>query len=912
MLAGLKVRLRALLRKDQMDRELDEELLYHIEKQTDRNVANGMDPREARLAALRDFGGVEQMKEEVRDARGVRFVEEVLQDARFGGRMLRKNPTFTFVAVAVLALGIGANTAIFTLLDAVVLKSLPVANPEQLVLFTDTTGEGTSTGDPPEDEWSLFSYPVYQYFREHDEAFQELCAFRSGEARLAVRAEGASSGDTAERAQGHLVSGNYFEVLGVTATRGRALAPADDAPSAPPVAVVSHGYWRERLGSDAAVVGRVVSLNGTSFTVVGVMPEGFFGVRVRRSPDFWIPLAFQPGIEVQESYREDASVYWLNMLGRPKPGVTLDLAQASVNVALQQYLTAQAGADLTDERRQAIQGSHVQLASGSRGISGLRSRYREPLAILMAVVALILLIACANVGNLMLSRSLARRREILVRLALGARKGRLVRQLLTESLLLAALGGVLGVFIAQWGASALVGQVAQGSPVDITPDLKALAFTAGVSILAGILFGLAPALHSSRTELWSGLKESSNKTAEGRQRFSLASALVVAQVALSLVLLVGAAMFARSLLNLQSEDLGFRGENLLLVDVDPRIAGYKPEELPDLYTRVLDGAASVPGVRSVSAATYSPMSGNARSSNVSVQGYLPEQDEDVNVNHLFVGPKYAETLGLPLLAGREIGSKDTVGSPRVAVVNKAFADYFFKEQDPVGRHFCFGSDYEEKEAIEIVGVVGNAKYDEVREKPVRMAFQPMLQEQSRGNFLANLELRTAGDPLGVAPALRNAIARSDPKLPVVRVTSFSQQLEETLRQERLMAYLVAAFGVLALVLACVGLYGVMAQAVARRTNEIGVRMALGADSGAILRLVLGEVLLQVGVGMGIGLLGAAAAARVISSMLFGVGAIDPAAIVTALFVMFATAFLAGYIPARRATKVDPAITLRYE
>jgi predicted permease len=912
MFGGLKVRLRALLRKGAMDRELDEEFLYHIEKQTARNVAGGMDPREARRVALRDFGGMEQMKEEVRDARGVRIVEDVLQDMRFGGRLLRKNPVFALVAIAILALGIGANTAIFSLVDAVVLKPLPVAAPDGLVLFADTASEGTSMGDPMTGTWELFSYPVYTYFRQHDDAFQDLCAFRSGEARLAVRREGAQSADAAERAQGHLVSGNYFDVLGVTASRGRALTPDDDAPSAPPTTVISHGYWQEKLGGDPSAIGRVVVLNGTSFTIAGVMPEGFFGVRVRKSPDFWLPLAFQPQIELQDSYFEDPDAYWLTLMGRTKDGVTLERAEAGVNVLLQQYLTAQAGAEITDERRADIQGSRIDLSPGARGISGLRSRYAEPLMILMAVVALILLIVCANVGNLLLSRSLARRREILVRLALGARRGRLIRQLVTESLLLAALGGALGVLLARWGASALVALVAPGSPLDVAPDAKALGFTAGVSLLAGIFFGLAPALHSSRTELWSGLKESSNRTAGTRQRFGLSSALVVVQVALSLVLLVGATMFARSLLNLQSEDLGFRGENLLLVDVDPRIAGYKPEELTDLYQRLLERAGTLPGVQTATIASFSPMSGTNRTSNISLQGYVPQPDEDMHVSNMFVGPKYGETLGLPLLAGRDIGPKDTVGAPKVALVNQAFADAFFPGQNPIGRRFDFGSDFEEKNATEIVGVVGNAKYAGVRAKPVRMAYSAILQEQTRGAFLCNLELRTVGDPLQVAPSIRSAVAQVDPRLPVVRVTSFSQQLEETLRQERLMAHLVAAFGVLALVLACVGLYGVMAQAVARRTNEIGVRMALGAAPGRILRLILGEVLAQVGVGMAIGLLGAAAAARLISSLLFGVEALDPAAITLALFVMFTTALLAGYVPARRATKVDPAVTLRYE
>lgn len=844
--------------------------------------------------------------------RPTRLIEETWQDIRFGARMLRKNAAFALVVVVILTLGIGANTAIFTLVNAVILKPLPVANPEELVLFSDTPSEGTSLGDPPSGKWRLFSYPAYRYFREHNDSFQDLCAFRSGEARLSVRLEGEQASAGTARAQGHLVSGNYFAVLGANAVLGRTLTDEDDAAAARPAVVASYGYWRDKLASDTSVIGRSIVLNETAFTLVGVMGPEFFGSRVRRSPDFWLPLAFQPQVELQESYLNNDKAYWLNMMGRLKPGTGIREARASIAVLLQQFLTNQAGAQISDERRQGIQSSYVDLADGSRGISGLRFHYSEPLNMLMAIVALILLIACANVGNLLLSRSFARQREILIRLALGANRARLIRQLLTESVLLSALGGGLGVLFAQWGATALVKLVAPTSPLDIRPDAMVLGFTALVSLLAGILFGLAPALRASRVDITSGLKDKSAGSGGGRLRFGLATTLVVSQVALSLTLLVGAGLFARSLLKLERQDLGFNRNNVLLVDIDPRLGGYKPAGLNSLYQQLLDRLATVPGVQSVSLASYSPMSGNSRTSNISIEGYTPADDEDMVISHLLVGPRYSETLGLPLLVGREIGPQDTPAARKVAVVNEAFAESFFPGQNPIGRRFGFGDDSKKSGDIEIVGVVRDAKYESAREKPVRMVYRPILQEQNASAYMSNLELRTAGDPLLIAAEVRAAIAQVDNKLPIISVTSLGKQLDQSLAQDRLMAHLVSFFGALALVLASVGLYGVMAHAVGRRTSEIGIRMALGAERSSILWMVLREAMMQVGVGVAIGIPLALAAGRLIASMLYGVEATDPLTISIATVVMLSTALVAGYIPAYQATKVDPMIALRYE
>jgi len=838
-------------------------------------------------------------------------METLLKDIRYGLRGLRKRPAFTLVALVILALGIGANTAIFTLINAVLLKPLPVSHPEELVLFDDSPGEGTSisTGDPVAGQVHRFSYSSYRYFREHDPSFQELSAFRSGESRVSVRRPDAQTGGAAERASSHLVSGNYFAVLGVNALQGRVLTNEDDSPSAHPAAVISNDYWKQKLNGDTQVVGKSVLLNGAAFTIVGVMPPGFFGERVRRSPDFWLPLVFQPQIELRKSFLEDKTAYWLNMIGRLKPGTQIGQAQASVNTELRQLITDQVGAKLTDENRLAIQNTYARLTPGGRGLSGLRTFYARALRLLMVVVALVLLIACANVGNLLLSRAATRQAEISLRQALGASRARLVRQLLTESLLLAAIGGIAGVLLANWGVSLLVARVAASTPLDVKPDLSVLLFSVGISLASGVLFGIAPAIRATRTDLTSALKEKSTRGRTGR--FNLGSVLVVAQVAVSLVLLVGAGLFARSLINLQQEALGFNRENVLLATIDARLAGYKASELSAVYRQLYDRLSALPNVRSATMASYSPMSGTNSSSSVLVRGYTPRLGEDMDVSHVQIGPKYAETLGVPLLLGREIGLQDTAASTKVAVVNQTFAEFFFPGQSAIGRRITFNED-SDKDDLEIVGVIGDVKYDSAKEKAVRYVYQPILQLQDQQTFRNTLELRTSGEPLGLAVEVRAAISQVDEKLPVLSVTSLRLQTDDSLSQERLLAQLVSFFGLLGLVLSCVGLYGIMAHAVVRRTNEIGIRMALGAERRNIVWMVLKESLLLVGAGLVIGVPAAWGAAHLISSQLFGLNPSDPVTLSMAVVLLMLVGALAGYLPARKASRVDPLVALRYE
>jgi predicted permease len=689
------------------------------------------------------------------------------------------------------------------------------------------------------------------------------------------------------------------------------LTPDDDQPNATPAAVMSYRYWEQELNRDPSIVGQTFVLNGANFTVVGITPQEFFGVRVRKPPDFWVPLAFHPQVELRKSFLDDNQVSFLMLVGRLKPGVSIKQAQAGIDLQLRQFLTELAGSQLTEERQRGIQNTYIKLAEGYGGISGLRAMYSKPLHMLMAVVGMVLLIACANVGSLLLARATARKAEISLRMALGASRWRIVRQLLTESMLLAAVGGVCGVLLAQWGVTILVNLVAKETPLDTRPDSGVLFFTVGVSIVAGLLFGLIPAVRASKTDFATAMKEKS-RTGRRRWRLNLSSAMVVLQVGLSMVLLTGAGLFARSLLNLQSENVGFDRSSMLLVGVDPRLAGYKPAELPTLYQQLLDRIGNLPNVRSVTMATYSPMSGSHRGSSINVPSYTPQPDEDVVVEDVLAGPKYAETLGIPLLRGRDLSIRDTVSAPRVALVNEAFANRYFKDQNPVGRNFTFDDETDNGKMLEIIGVVGDVKTEDAREKQEPAVYRPILQIADEAAYSVNIQIRTAGDPSSFTNSVRQTINGLDDKIPIFGVTTLEEQVHGTLKQDRLIAQLVSFFGALALILACIGLYGVMAHGVARRTNEIGIRMALGARGGNIAWMILRETLLLVVIGLAIGIPVAVFAARFISSQLFGLNPTDPAALIGAAVLLTLVALIAGYVPARRASRVNPLNALRYE
>jgi predicted permease len=902
--------------------ELSDELRFHFEKLVEEKITKGIGAEEARYAALRELGGVDQIKEECRDMRRVNYIENFIQDVRFGIRTLSKSLGVAVVAIITLALGIGANTAIFTLLDSVLLRNLPVREPARLVSFADNPRESMSFSEPqsPEDsigqsgQWTLFSYPMYEYFRDHGRLFEGICAFQTPEDTLSVRFEGPQHG-AAQLAQGKLVSGNFFSVLGVAAALGRPLTPEDDRPGAPPVAVVSFEYWRSKLGSELGVLGRVVDIDNLPMTLVGVMPPGFFGERVTKdSADFWMPLGLRPQLTLTvmpevKSLLTNPNAYWLGIMGRLKPRVSRAQANAEVDGELRQYLTGRVGEKITVNARKQIEHSFITLAPGGKGLSSLRFEYAEPLHILLAIVGLVLLIACANVANLLLARAETRQKEMAMRLALGATPGRLVRQLLVESVILAALGGVAGALLAVGGVRVLVSLVATKVPLNVKPDFVVFGFTLLVMALTAILSGLIPALKSTHVQLIPAIKGESPAADAQPSRLGLGRSLVTLQVAVSLLLLVGAGLLIRSLTNLENQSLGFYPQQVLLASINPELAGYKSEQLPGLYRELLEHIRALPGVRSASIGTTSPMSGGESSAAISFENPVRPTAENT-AQLIAVGPQYFETEGMRIVAGRGISSEDTTHSAPIAVVNQAFARYFFLKENSVGKRFGLGMPFKAP-GFEIVGVVEDAKFGSAREEAEPIFFLSAYQVESILTYVREIEIRAAGDPAGITAAVRGAVQGINPNLPV-DATTLSQQVNDSLAQQRAFSELTGFFGILGLLLACVGLYGIMAYNVIRRTREMGLRMALGAQRREVLWMVLRQTLLLIGIGIAIGVPLALAATRLIVSQLYGLKPSDPSTIVGAVLIMAGVGLLAGYVPAQRAAKVDPMVALRHE
>jgi len=891
------------------DDVFDEEMRFHVDARTEEYIRRGMTPSDARREALRRFGNSTLAREQTRDADSFRVLADAARDLRYAARLLARNPGFAAIAIVTLAIGIGANTAIFSLFNGLLLNRLPVREPERLVLFTSNAGEGTSTGSPATGPWRLFSTEAYAYLQAQTQPFESLAAVRSGPSTVSVRLAGDQS--AAERAVAHPVSGNYFQTLGVSAAIGRTLQADDDRPAASPVAVVSDGYWRQKLHADAQAIGRVAILNGTAFTIVGVTPREFFGERVRRAPDFWVPLTLQPVIELRPSFVTQNDAYWLNLVGRLRPGVSRAEAERTATSALQAFLRATAGPNAGADRAKDIQESYIALFDGSGGVSGLRSQYSEPLHILLAVVALVLLIACANVGNLLLTRAAARQREISMRLALGAGRGRLIRQLLTESLLLAVLGGAAGVLAARWVVAALLALVARTAPVQADVSGPVLTFTIGVTVVAGLLFGLAPALYAGRLDLVDGLKSRIGGDKSGHRRFGPAETLVVAQIAISLVLLVGASLLARSLFNLQSQPYGFDQDRVLVARYNPRLAGYKANTVSPLHRRLYERLSELPDVRSATLASYSPFSGQKSSNSGHVIGYTPKPGESVDFEMVFVGPEYPETLGIPLRAGRAIGPRDGAGAPRVAMVNEAFVHQYLPAEQPVGHRFGFEDNKPELD-YEIVGVLGDAQFHDAKEAIAPAVFLPLLQEATQFALQAEAIVRTKGEAVASAKEVRAAMNGVDGNLPVYDPRPLRDQVADSFGSSRLAARFVGFFGVMALLLASVGLYGVVSQTVARRTAEIGVRLALGAQRRDVLWMVFRDTIVLVGIGVLLGVPLSFGGARLIASQLYGLGPVDAASIALSAATLVAVAAIAAAVPARRASRVDPMWALRAE
>jgi predicted permease len=902
----IPLRLRSLLRWAQVDHELDDELRDHLERKTEEYIAEGMALEEAQREARLDLGGIEQTKEKCRDARRVNWIEDFVQDLRFGLRVLRKSPGFTAAVVLTLALGIGATTAISTLVDAVMLKSLPVANPKQLYRLGDNNGCCVTSGTQDNGSFVLYSYHLYENLRDHTPEFSELAAFEPWMSDLSVR----RNGSAAEPYKGEFVSGNYFNTFGIRAFTGRLLAPADDLASAPCVAVMNYHSWQGRFGLDPSVIGSTLNINGVQCAIAGVTPPGFYGDTLRSDPpDFWLPLVDDP----EKWRRPNAAVEWLYLVGRLKSGFAPEPAQARLTVELQEWLSSHR--EVIPERdRKDIAQQHVHLTPAGHGVEKLKTDYETGLHLLVTLSALLLLIACANIANLLLARGSANRSQMAVRLALGAPRHRLIRQMLTESVLLALMGGAAGLYVAYAGTRSILHLAFRGAsyvPIDARPSPAVLGFSILLSLMTGIVFGILPAWTASQSDPLDALRGAGRST--GDRSSVLQKPLVVAQVAFSIVLLIGAGLVTQSLRNLEYQHFGFVTEGRLIVKVSPELSGYTPDKLDGLYQRLEEALPQIPGVLSASLSWYSPLAGDNANERVFIQGKPPDYRWTAP-SWDRVGPHYFETLGTHLLQGRAIDERDIPGAQNVAVINETFALRFFLNENPIGQHLgMWGASHSGD--YEIVGIVEDAKYQDTRGPAYATLFLPLLQaapgDPVRG-WVGAIEMHTAGKPENLEPAVRKALADVDPNLTVLNIMSFGEQVARNFNQERLIARLTELFGALALILACVGLYGVTAYGVARRTNEIGVRMALGADRGNVLGLVLRAALAQLGLGLAIGIPAALAGGQLLAHQLYGVKSYDPWVLGAAALVLTACAIFAALIPARRASRVDPMIALRYE
>ena len=847
--------------------------------------------------------------------RRTNMIADLWQDLRFGARMLLRQSGVTLIAALSLALGIGANTSVFSLLDAVVLKTLPVREPQELALFNWLSGPkrmarnvlGDIKTDPATGltTSASFSYLTFERLRDHNQSLVDVFAFTP-------RQLSAHANDQAEFVQGQLVSGGYYAGLGVQTMLGRTISIADDQATANPVAVITHRYWRRRFGSDPAVIGKTIKVNQIPCTIIGVTPPGFYGaLQVGQAADVSIPLALEPQLNPTNSRLGKPGVWWLRVMGRLKPGVSAERARAELEPAFQQ--SAQEGWAAAPEQNQPGQEPRdvprLRAVDGSQGLIELRQKRAQSLTIVMVMVGLALLIACANIANLLLARASARRKEIAVRLALGAGRFRLIRQLLTESVLLAGLGGALGVALAYWGKDLLLALQPWGGglALDLKLDIRVLGFTTAVSLLTGLLFGLTPALRATRLDLTPALKDNArNSSVDARS--SLSKALVVGQVALSLVLLIGAGLFTRTLRNLQNLETGFNHENLVTFGLNPRLDNYPNAQIKQLFQRLLERLEALPGAHSATLSQYPILAGSRNHAPIFVQGQTPQSGEGNSALVNDVAANFLDTLQIPILRGRGLTLQDDERAPRVAVVNQTFARKYFGSEDPLGKRIGLDS-VKNSGQMEIVGVAQDAKYFDLRGDMPPTVYLPYFQEPASDAYFT---IRTTGEPTAMFALIRQAVREIDGSLPLSDFKTVRQQVESSWAQERLFATLSVFLGLLAALLSAIGLYGVMAYSVARRRNEIGIRMALGARRSDVIRLVLRESLLLVALGVGIGLATALATTRLISSQLFGLAPNDPSAITAATLLLMGVATLAGYLPARKAAQTDPMLALRDE
>jgi predicted permease len=902
-------RIEMLVHRRRFRADLEEEMRLHIDLRQQQQAERGLAASEARRAAMRRFGNAASIKERSHAAWGWGWLESLAQDTIYGVRAMLRSPGVTAVALLSLALGIGANTAIFTLMDAVMLRSLPVKDPGRLMVL------GTAEDNGISDEFArtdLYAYPVYRRIQKENQVFSDTAAIFS----MTNDVYGFVGDRSApEPMKIQLVSGTYFETLGVQAALGRVLTDQDDnSEGGHPVAVVSYNWWKRGLGRDPDVLERTLRVDSKVYSIVGVAPPEFFGTKVGDAPDIWIPLSMSQAVPPHWGGYKDDTAESLYVFGRLKPGVTIEQASTNINVVFQQIFhqllpTYPEGPHQGDNAA-ILKHRRVPITPMATGISEIRREGSEALEILMTVVALVLLIACANIANLLLARSTARARELAVRQALGAGRARIVRQLLTESVVLALAGGGLGVVFASFGSRLLLRMVSDGPrtlPIDVSINATLLLFTLGVTVSTAVLFGTVPAFRATRLRLTDSLKD--GRGAPGTAAKSrLSKALVITQVAISLVLLAGSGLFLRSLVNLYNVDTGFNKDKVLLLRTDESSAGYKPDDprLPQLHREMEERVSALPGVTAASYSTFTFSEGSWNGM-VFVQGF--DNDKTIDVKHDIVGKGYFATMGIPIIAGRGFDAEDSAISRKVAVISEQMAKTLFPAGSPIGRHY--GDDHRNLGEFEVIGVAADVKFGTLDEPAERhtLDYYPYVQHSQ---YLADFEVRYSGGQATILPEVRKTIHSIDPNLPISSVETLDERIASSATGERLMAQLCSFFGLVAVFLSSIGIYGLMSYLVARRTSEIGVRMALGADPAQVRWLVMREILLLVGVGAAIGVPVTLEGGHLVQSMLFGLKGNDPLSVAGATGLLLGVTLLAGYLPARRASRVDPAVALRCE
>jgi macrolide transport system ATP-binding/permease protein len=913
----LLARLRAVFRRENILQDIDEEFRIHVEMETEANIRRGMALDEARAAARKSFGNLSRKAELGYDVRGGGWLEKLWQDLRFGLRMLMKQPGFTLTAVLTLALGIGANAAIFTLLHAVMMKTLPVADPERLVRIGDGMQSGVGVSTPDDGKYSTFPTAAWRLMKEQTPEFEELAAIQSSFSSITVRRDGEDAG--ARSVMGEFVSGNYFRTFGLRPQAGRLLTDSDDVAGAPMTAVMSYHAWQRYYAGDASVVGGAFWINTRPVTIVGIAPAGFYGDRLASSPpDFYLPIETLP-VLTTAPYVHQPAVQWLYMIGRVKTGVHLPALQEKLSLLFRQYLEANRPFYSTENGKALLPRVHVVLTPGGSGIRKMQTAYGPNLQMLMALSGLVLLIACANIANLLLVRGMARKSEISIRTALGAGRWRIIRQLLTESVILSALGGIAGLVVSYVGTRVLLALAfpgAQNLPIEASPSLSVLMFGCGLSLLTGILFGVAPAWIASQAKPADVLRSGASRTtAAGASR--LQRGLVVLQAALSLVLLVSAGLFSHSLYRLQTTDLMLETKNRYIVQINPDAAGYSPKQVEALYRTMEERFHALPGVEKVGICSYTPMEGSGKSSwDVQVEG---KPDPNMGSSYIKVNPEYFDSVGTRLVMGRGIRPQDTSASRPVAVVNQRFVRRLFDPgENPIGRSFGWPNTTSD---FEIVGVVEDTVYTSVREKDQLMYFIPLPQrrlnetvpiERDSKMYARAIVLKTAWPVSDMETLTRQTLARINPNLAVVKFQTFDQQIAGQFNQDRLIARLATLFGALALLLATVGIYGVTAYSVARRTSEIGIRMALGAGRSRVIAMVMRGTMIQAALGLAIGVPATLLCVRVIEAQLYEVRGMDAGVLAASILTLILAAAIAGLIPARRAASIDPVQALRTE